>query len=110
MIDKLERILASARAIPPGRVTSYGRLAVHAGFPRGARLAVAALRGADDETVPWHRILRADGRIAFPPDHPHHAEQAQRLRAEGVMVRNGRVDLGRFGWRVDAPDLLLPPD
>jgi len=44
-----------------------------------------------DPRLPWHRVLRSDGRIAFPPDHAAFAEQSQRLRAEGVEVRNGRV-------------------
>ena len=44
--------------------------------------------GAD---LPWHRILRSDGRIAFPPGSTGYLEQAQRLRAEGVEVCNGRV-------------------
>ena len=45
----------------------------------------------DDPKLPWHRILRSDGRIAFPEEHPNFGEQQQRLRAEGVDVRNGRV-------------------
>jgi methylated-DNA-protein-cysteine methyltransferase-like protein len=36
-------------------------------------------------------VLRSDGRIAFPADSPYFAEQVQRLRAEGVVVDNGRV-------------------
>ena len=44
-----------------------------------------------DPGLPWHRVLRSDGRIAFPPEHANFAEQQQRLRAEGVLVRNGRV-------------------
>ncbi|MGH8030681.1 MAG: hypothetical protein ACREO3_12200, partial [Arenimonas sp.] len=45
----------------------------------------------DDTTLPWHRVLRSDGRIAFPPDSPDFTEQVQRLRAEGVVVDKGRV-------------------
>ena len=45
----------------------------------------------DDPALPWHRILRSDGRIAFPPEHGNFAEQQQRLRGEGVRVSNGRV-------------------
>jgi methylated-DNA-protein-cysteine methyltransferase-like protein len=41
--------------------------------------------------LPWHRVLRSDGRIAFPPDSEGFAEQIQRLRAEGVVVVAGRV-------------------
>jgi methylated-DNA-protein-cysteine methyltransferase-like protein len=41
--------------------------------------------------LPWHRVVGAGGRIAFPMDSAYHKEQARRLRAEGVVVRNGRV-------------------
>ena len=53
---------------------------------------VARLLGEhSDSGLPWHRILRSDGRIAFPPASKGFLEQTQRLRAEGVEVRNGRV-------------------
>ncbi|KFN44909.1 hypothetical protein N789_02500 [Arenimonas oryziterrae DSM 21050 = YC6267] len=54
-------------------------------------MVVRLLSENDDPKLPWHRILRSDGRIAFPEDDPRFAEQAQRLRAEGVRVENGRV-------------------
>ena len=49
------------------------------------------LSGNEDKTLPWHRILRSDGKVAFPKDSTHYAEQIQRLRAEGVEVVNGKV-------------------
>jgi len=86
-----EAILAAIRAVPPGQVAGYGMIARRAGLPGRARLVARVLGQNDDLTLPWHRILRSDGRIAFPPDSPGFAEQSQRLRAEGVDVRNGRV-------------------
>jgi methylated-DNA-protein-cysteine methyltransferase-like protein len=41
--------------------------------------------------VPWHRVVGAGGRIVFPKSSHHHREQARRLRAEGVLVKDGRV-------------------
>jgi methylated-DNA-protein-cysteine methyltransferase-like protein len=41
--------------------------------------------------LPWHRVVGAGGRIVFPKSTPEHKEQARRLRAEGVLVQNGRV-------------------
>lgn len=107
-----QHILTALRQVPAGRVISYGRLAARAGIARGARLAVAALRLAPDEAaLPWHRVVRADGRIGFPPDHPQHAEQVRRLRDEGVVVHNGRIDMTRFALGADeASDWLLPAD
>jgi methylated-DNA-protein-cysteine methyltransferase-like protein len=51
------------------------------------------------ESLPWHRIIRADGRIALPPGGGKE-EQIALLRAEGVEVKAGRVDRRYFITRV----------
>lgn len=90
-------------AIPPGRVSSYGRLAQLAGLGRGARLVGRWLGQLPDGTrLPWHRVLNSQGQLSLPADHPAGQEQIQRLQAEGVIVRNRRVNMARFGW----PDQL----
>ena len=79
-------------AIPRGQVSTYGSVARAAGLPGRARLTGFALRIAPPETnLPWHRVVGAGGRIVFPPSSLHHREQSKRLRAEGVVVQNGRV-------------------
>lgn len=101
-----ERILAAVRAIPPGAVASYGEVARRAGLPRRARLVARVLSGNADPALPWHRVLRADGRIAFAPGSRGFREQARRLRAEGVEVKQGRVRLAPEG---DLDALLWGP-
>jgi methylated-DNA-protein-cysteine methyltransferase-like protein len=86
-----DRILAAVRAIPPGQVAGYGEVAARAGLPGRARLAARILSGNTDPALPWHRVLRADGRIAFPEGSREWREQAERLRGEGVEVADGRV-------------------
>src|SRR5215467_10579098 len=79
-------------AIPRGQVATYGTVARAAGLPGRARQAGFALRVApEDLNLPWHRVVGAGGRIAFPVATRAHKEQARRLRAEGVAVKNGRV-------------------
>lgn len=88
--------------IPCASVASYGEIAVRAGVPRRARLVGHALRTAPaDLSLPWHRVVRADGRIAFPAGSRAFREQVRRLAAEGVPCRNGRVDLASHGWERD---------
>ncbi|MGV8922009.1 MAG: MGMT family protein [Thermomonas sp.] len=90
-LSATDRILAAIRAVPCGQVAGYGVIARRAGLPGRARM-VARLLGVHTGTgLPWHRILRSDGRIAFPPGSEGYLEQTRRLRAEGVDVRNGRV-------------------
>lgn len=86
-----DRILAAVRAIPRGQVAGYGEVAARAGLPGRARLAARVLSSNTDPGLPWHRVVRADGRIAFPDDSREWQEQVRRLRSEGVEVRAGRV-------------------
>lgn len=87
------RILAEIRAVPSGQVSSYGVIARRAGFPGAARWVVRVLANSEDADLPWHRILRSDGRIAFASGSARFEEQCARLRAEGVEVRGGRVQI-----------------
>ncbi len=88
-----QRILTEVRAVPSGQVASYGAIARRAGFPRCARLVARILATSEMPDLPWHRILRSDGHIAFAAGSVEFKEQCQRLRAEGVDVRGARVRL-----------------
>ena len=78
--------------IPRGTVSTYGAVARAAGLPGRARLTGFALRAAPEEmNLPWHRVVGAGGRIAFPKTSVEHREQARRLRAERISVKDGRV-------------------
>jgi methylated-DNA-protein-cysteine methyltransferase-like protein len=88
----LELIWNVVASIPRGQVSTYGAVARAAGLPGRARQTGFALRVApEDLNLPWHRVLGAGGRIVFPPASRHFKEQARRLRAEGVTVKDGRV-------------------
>lgn len=105
-----QRILAAIRALPRGTVAGYGHVAARAGLPGRARLVARVLATHDDPDLPWHRVLRSDGRIAFAEGSAGWREQSRRLRAEGVAIINGRVRMPVT--RVDDLDALLwaPPD
>jgi methylated-DNA-protein-cysteine methyltransferase-like protein len=92
-----DEVLAVVAALGPGEVVSYGDVAHDAGRPGAARAAGSVLARSDG-SVPWWRVVYADGRLA--PAAPR--EQARRLRAEGVVVRGERVvsaPVGRFRRR-----------
>lgn len=97
-----QRILDAIRAVPAGQVASYGGIARRAGLPGRARLVARVLGESDVPDLPWHRILRSDGRIAFAQGTRPWREQARRLRAEGVTVRNGRVRMEADEESLDA--------
>ncbi|MFI4889250.1 MAG: MGMT family protein [Steroidobacterales bacterium] len=88
----IQAIWDAVCAIPRGQVSTYGAVARAAGLPGRARLTGFALRMAPDGVnLPWHRVVGAGGRIVFPKSSAQHREQAKRLRAEGIVVRDGCV-------------------
>jgi methylated-DNA-protein-cysteine methyltransferase-like protein len=107
MNDGHDRIFAAIAAIPRGRVASYGAIAARAGLPGRARLVGKLLGEVPNGMVlPWYRVLRSSGQIAFAPGSRGFREQSQLLRAEGVEVKNGRVALSRFGLDGDLDHAL----
>jgi methylated-DNA-protein-cysteine methyltransferase-like protein len=93
------RVYAAVRAIPRGRVLTYGQVAGLIGAPRGARAvgwALRALSAAAERRVPWHRVVGTGGRISPRPGLGP-LLQRRRLRAEGVRFRRGCVDLAQHG-------------
>jgi alkylated DNA nucleotide flippase Atl1 len=77
-----EAIIRRVRETPEGFVRTYGDVS-----PGAPRVAGAVLHHCADESVPWHRIVRADGSLAKG------AEQRARLTREGVPFRGQRVDM-----------------
>ena len=102
-------IMRAIAAIPRGRVASYGEIAMRAGLPRRARLVGRVLGVYPEKKLPWQRVLRADGRIAFAPGSKGFRLQRTLLIEEGVVVHNGRVDLRRFGWQRDIDAEIWAP-
>ncbi|MCW8949870.1 MAG: MGMT family protein [Sedimenticola sp.] len=103
-----ERIWRTVLAVPEGYVASYGQIADLAGLPGRARMVGKALGFApDDLQVPWYRIVRSDGRIAFPAGSEYAERQKQQLLEEGVVVLKNRIKMHEFGWKPDLAELLM---
>jgi methylated-DNA-protein-cysteine methyltransferase-like protein len=89
---RARQVLERIRRVPEGHVTTYGELS-----PGAPRFAGQVLSRCHDPSVPWQRIVRADGSLAKG------AEQRRLLEAEGVRFRGARVDMDS-AW-VPARDL-----
>jgi len=92
-----EAVYQLMQELPFGRVTTYGDLAVMAGHPRAARI-VGGIAHYGPESLPWHRLVHADGRLAI--GFPGGADvQRQLLEAEGIECVDSRVkDFHLLRW------------
>lgn len=78
-------------SIPPGKVSTYGRVAAAAGYPQLHRAVARLLRTDAPDQLPWHRVLGAGGEIKLRGAAAQ--EQRARLRLEGVRFRGKNVDM-----------------
>jgi methylated-DNA-protein-cysteine methyltransferase-like protein len=88
MDDSFETaVVVVTQNIPDGEISTYGEVAEEAGYPGAARAVGNIMRTVPG--LPWWRVITASGRLVPGLE----TEQTQRLRAEGVLVRNGRVSM-----------------
>jgi len=94
-----EDVIAVLKAVPRGRVATYGQVAWTAGHPGAARQVAWILHSSSKKRgLPWHRIIGAEGRISLKKGRGFE-EQRKLLYKEGVRVGpNGCIDLKRHLW------------
>lgn len=123
MGDFANRVFKVVQQIPCGKVATYGQVARLIGAPRSARYVGYALRanpepGTDPDSIPCHRVVFKDGRMATGFAFGGPGEQRKMLEAEGVAFDDeGRVCLDEHLWNgqperstEDGMPLGPPPD
>lgn len=94
------RIYEAVKKIPRGRVATYGQVAALAGDKKMARAVGNALHhNPDPEHIPCYRVVNAKGELSGAFAFGGAGEQERLLKAEGIAVENGKVDLKKYGWR-----------
>lgn len=94
-------VYAVVRAVPRGRVTTYGAIAAALGMKSGARMVGWALNQANALAldVPAHRVVNRNGQLTGKAHFPTPEAMQERLEAEGVVVENDKVaDFERLFW------------
>jgi len=94
------QIYALVAGIPPGKVMTYGQIALVLGRPRAAKSVGTAMRLTPGRlALPCHRVVNAQGGLAPGGAFGGPGMQREMLRAEGVpFLENGRIDLARCTW------------
>lgn len=96
-----EAVYEVVKAIPKGKVSTYGEVARTAGAPRCARQVGWALHcNPKPGVIPCHRVIFKDGSLTDGFAFGGREVQKAMLEAEGVEVSSDfKVDLTKFGWR-----------
>jgi methylated-DNA-protein-cysteine methyltransferase-like protein len=105
-----EQVLAIVSSIPPGKVMTYGQIALLIPPPPGVppevyvKLSprwVGSVMAHAPDNVPWQRVINSQGKISERPGMGPLA-QRQLLEGEGVAFDDrGRVNLAKYQWQRD---------
>ncbi|MBL7682180.1 MAG: MGMT family protein [Flavipsychrobacter sp.] len=89
------------RAVPKGRVTSYGAVAAAIGVKSGARMVGYAMNACHNAKpkVPAHRVVNRNGMLTGKHHFSPLEKMEQLLKKEGVMVVDDKVlDFEQLFW------------
>jgi len=90
------------RGIPKGKVSTYGRIADLCGLLGHARLVGYALHNLPrGSSIPWHRVINAQGKISLSDLDGLAERQRRLLRKEGIVFIRDVVSLSKYGWPSD---------
>lgn len=99
IFDQIYSIVAQ---IPYGQVATYGQIAKLAGNKNLSRVVGYALHAnPDPDTIPCYRVVNRFGQVSSAFAFGGENQQIRLLENEGIFVKNGRVDLLKYGWKKD---------
>src|ERR1700690_4139055 len=100
-----ERVWQLVRQVPPGKVATYGQIALMLPAPGGVDLEsyrafgprwVGSAMATCPDDVPWQRVINSQGKIS---ERPGAEKQRMLLEGEGIVFVKDKVDLKKYGWR-----------
>ena len=108
-MDFYQRVGIVCRAIPAGKVATYGQIALLCGKPRNARQVGYALnRGRAGADVPAFRVVNGHGVLTGGQAFSRPNTQKKLLAGDSIRVSaDNRVDLKRFGWHNTLDEALF---
>jgi methylated-DNA-protein-cysteine methyltransferase related protein len=94
-----ELIWQVVATIPRGRVATYGQVARLCGYPSHARYVGTTMKNLPRGTkLPWHRLLRSSGELAFPAGSASYKKQRSLLEKEKILFKGDKVPLREYRW------------
>ena len=100
-----QRIDNMVQGIPEGQLATYGQIAKLVGACGARQVGYAMAALGDDSDVPWHRVIKSQGRVSARKGGEGHELQRIILEAEGVVFNDsGKVNLEIFRWPGPPPE------
>lgn len=98
-MNTFEKIYEVVKKIPKGKVATYGQVASFAGNPHWSQVVGYALHSnPDPENIPCYRVVNRFGELSKAFVFGGINRQQELLEADGIEVKDLKVDLSRYGW------------
>lgn len=100
MDDLANGVYEFLHEIPRGKVATYKQVAEYLGNPKLARVVGNILhRNPDGELNPCYKIVNSKGELSGAFAFGGADEQKRRLEADGILVKDNKVDLAKYQYR-----------
>ncbi len=94
-----EKVYELVCRIPVGRVMTYGQIAETLGEGYTPRTVGYVMFAADNDEVPWQRVINSQGRCSTGRITLPHDLQQELLEREGIEFdEKNRCDLRKYLW------------
>lgn len=94
------KIYEVVKKIPYGKVATYGQVAELAGNKNWSRVVGYALHANPDPlNIPCYRVVNRFGQVSEAFAFGGSNRQIELLEAEGIALKDGKVDLDTYQWR-----------
>jgi len=95
------------KAIPRGKVMTYGQIAALLGRPRAAQQVGWVMHWADHSEVPYQRVVNRFGSLADGYITGGRLSHKRDLEAEGIQVREDlTIDLEKYLWHPNPEQVM----
>jgi len=99
-MNTYEKVYALVSLIPQGKVLTYSIIAKKIGIhPRF--VGTILHKNPNPSQVPCYKVVNRQGRLAENFAFGGLAAQEEKLRLEGILLENGKVNLRECLWKID---------
>lgn len=93
MADFFSRVYEVVKAIPPGRVTSYGAIARYLGTAGSARMVGWAMNASHSypDFIPAHRVVNRNGLLTGKNHFDTPEAMKELLENEGIKIKDDQI-------------------
>jgi len=99
MMKQYNKIYSVVAKIPKGRVMTYGQVAKLAKINNPRFVGFALHQNKFPSTVPCHRVIKSDGRLAVGYAFGGMKKQKEKLEEEGIIFDENFVNLDNYQFK-----------